>query len=72
MKRLYKLRRHAWVDYGEAFSQENFAQRVGVSRQTLSSWENGETEPLISQAATMAKLLGVTIDELMREDADVR
>lgn len=63
------------IEHGDAFSQENFATRIGVSRQTLSSWERGDTEPLLSQAHAMAEALGVTIDELADhtgEHADVR
>ena len=37
-------------------SQEDVAQRLGVSRQTVSKWETGETVPDIRQSKKMAML----------------
>ncbi|MCM1577380.1 MAG: helix-turn-helix transcriptional regulator [Ruminococcus sp.] len=52
-------------------SQEKAAEIIGVSRQTVAKWESGETLPDISNCAAMAKLYGVTVDELIfyNEDA---
>lgn len=72
MKRLAELRMGARGRYGSAFTFAELSKRIGVSPRTLGSWEKGRTEPSVSQAAALARELGVTIDELMREDADVR
>ena len=49
-------------------TQEQTAQRVGVSRQTVSSWENDRSYPDIAGVLTLAKLYGLTLDELLLED----
>ena len=46
-------------------SQETVAQKLGVSRQTISQWETNETVPDIYQAKKMAKLYRVSLDELI-------
>ena len=46
------------------FSQEDVAQRLGVSRQTVSKWETGETVPDIRQSKKMAALYNISLDEL--------
>ena len=49
-------------------TQEQTAERVGVSRQTISSWENDRSYPDIAGVLTLAKLYGLTLDELLLED----
>ena len=45
-------------------SQEEVAEKLGVSRQTISKWETDETLPDIRQSKKMAKLYHVSLDEL--------
>ena len=45
-------------------TQEQLAQAVGVSRQTVAKWESGETSPDLEHAAALADVLGTTIDDL--------
>lgn len=47
------------------FSQENLADKVDVTRQTISNWELGETSPNPSQLKLLSKSLNVSIDELL-------
>lgn len=54
------------------FSQEDVAQRLGVSRQTVSKWETGETVPDIRQSKKMAALYNISLDELIDFDLDIR
>ena len=54
------------------FSQEDVAQRLGVSRQTVSKWEPGETVPDIRQSKKMAALYNISLDELIDFDLDIR
>ena len=54
------------------FSQEDVAQRLGVSRQTVSKWETGETVPDIRQSKKMASLYNISLDELIDFDLDIR
>lgn len=49
-------------------SQEDVAHAIGVSRQTMSSWENGKTYPDIQSLLLLSQLFGVSIDELVKGD----
>lgn len=53
-------------------SQEEVAQRLGVSRQTVSKWETDETLPDIRQSKKMALLYTLSLDELIDFDIDIR
>ena len=53
-------------------SQEAVAEKLGVSRQTISKWETDETLPDIRQSKRLAVLYGLTLDELIDFDADVK
>lgn len=52
-------------------SQEEVAERLGVSRQTVSKWETDETLPDIRQSKKMAVLYNLSLDELIDFDLDV-
>ena len=56
----------------KGLSQETVAEHLGVSRQTVSKWETGETLPDICQSKRLAVLYGLSLDELIAFDADVR
>lgn len=49
-------------------SQEMVAEKLGVSRQTISKWETNETLPDIYQSKRLAKLYHLTLDELIEFD----
>ena len=53
-------------------TQEAVAEKLGVSRQTISKWETDETLPDICQSKRMAQLYHVTLDELIDFDIDVK
>ena len=53
-------------------SQEIVAEKLGVSRQTVSKWETDETVPDIYQTKKLAKLYNLTLDELIEFDIDVK
>ena len=50
-------------------SQEDLAEKIGVSRQTLSKWETGESLPDIEKCKQLADLFGVTLDDLVRYES---
>lgn len=54
------------------FSQEEVAERLGVSRQTISKWELDETLPDIRQAKRLSALYKLTLDELVDFDLEVQ
>ena len=45
-------------------TQEELAEKIGVSRQTVAKWESGESLPDIERAAALAGALGVELNEL--------
>ena len=53
-------------------SQESVAEKLGVSRQTISKWETDETVPDIYQAKKLAKIYHLSLDELMEFDVDLK
>lgn len=55
----------------KGLSQENVAEKLGVSRQTISKWETDETLPDIRQSKRLAVLYGVSLDELIEFDTTI-
>ena len=53
-------------------SQEEVAEKLGVSRQTISKWETDETIPDIRQSKRLALLYRLSLDELIDFDLDVQ
>lgn len=53
-------------------SQEDVANKLGVSRQTISKWETNETLPDICQSKRMAQLYHLSLDELIDFDMDIK
>ena len=49
-------------------TQEELAERVGVSRQAVAKWENGEIVPDLRSCCAMAETFGVTLDDLVHYD----
>lgn len=45
-------------------TQEKLAEKIGISRQTLSNWESNITSPDLSQAKLLSKHLKISLDEL--------
>ncbi|MBQ9121134.1 MAG: helix-turn-helix domain-containing protein [Clostridia bacterium] len=58
-KKLYELRKAAGL------SQEDLAEKLGVSRQAVSKWECGESWPDTDNLITIARLYNVSLDELI-------
>lgn len=61
---LFQVRRKAGL------SQEIVAEKLGVSRQTISKWETDETVPDIYQSKKLAQLYNLSLDELIEFDVD--
>lgn len=51
-------------------SQENLAEKMGVSSQAVSKWENDASCPDISLLPKLAKLLDVTVDQLLTGESN--
>lgn len=56
----------------KGLSQEEVAEKLGISRQTVSKWETDETLPDICQTKRLAVLYGLSLDELVEFDINVK
>ena len=52
----------------QGLSQLELAERLGVSRQSVSKWETGQSVPDLDKLIKLADLFGITVDELVREE----
>ncbi len=48
-------------------TQEFVAETIGVSRQAVSKWENGISDPSTSNLFALAKLYGTSVEDLLKE-----
>lgn len=55
----------------QGYSQEELAERLGLSRQAVSKWERAESSPDTGNLIALAKLYEVTIDDLLRIEDNV-
>lgn len=53
-----------------ALSQDNLAERVFVSRQTISNWENDKSYPDINSIVLLSEVFDVSIDNLIKGDVE--
>ena len=51
------------------YSQEEIAEKIGISRQAYAKWESGATVPDIEKCSLLAKVYGTTIDSLVRTES---
>ena len=51
----------------KGLTQEELAEVVGVSRQAVSKWEKGTSDPSTSNLCALAKLYGIPVEELLHE-----
>lgn len=61
-EKIAKLRRQAGL------SQEAFSEKLGISRQAVSKWENGTAQPANENLAQIARLFDVTISYLLDDE----
>lgn len=48
------------------WSQEELAEKLSVSRQSVSKWESGQSVPDLNRILEMARIFGVTTDYLLK------
>lgn len=63
--RLQKLRKE------KGYSQEQLADLLGISRQAVSKWERAEASPDTDNLICLAKLYGISLDELLNTDQSI-
>ena len=63
-----KAYEYKWKDFTatkkEVLSQEGLAEKLNVTRQTVSNWELGQTTPDIQQAKNISKIFKISLDDL--------
>ncbi|MCY7164614.1 helix-turn-helix domain-containing protein [Streptococcus gallolyticus] len=64
-RRLVELRKE------KNLSQEELAEKLYVSRQTISNWERGKTYPDINSLLLIATYFGISLDNLIKGDVDI-
>lgn len=64
--KFYELRKQ------KGFSQEELANRLNVSRQTVSKWEVGDSTPDMEKLAAISDLFGISLDELVLDKTPVQ
>ena len=52
-------------------SQEELAEKIFVTRQSISNWENGKTYPDIHSLLLLSSLFGISLDQLVKGDIDI-
>ena len=52
------------------WSQEELAERMGVSRQSVSKWEGGQSMPDLDKILTLSNLFGVSTDYLLKDEIE--
>lgn len=55
------------IRVGHGLSQEEFAEKLGTTRQTVSRWELDQTYPEIAKIVRMSRMFSVTIDSILKE-----
>lgn len=63
-EKIYTLRRKSGL------SQEQLAEKIGVSRQAISKWEGGLSTPELDKLKALSEYFQVTIDELTENQAE--
>ena len=58
-EKIYEIRKEL------KFTQEEVADKLNVSRQTISNWETGSAQPTIDKAVELAKLYNVSLDQMV-------
>ncbi|WP_066399893.1 helix-turn-helix domain-containing protein [Cytobacillus eiseniae] len=54
------------------WSQTELAEKIHVSRQSVSKWETGKNYPSIEVIIGLSDLFGITIDEMLRSDGELK
>lgn len=53
----------------KSFTQEDIAEKIGVSRQTIAKWESGESLPDLEKSRLLAELFEVSLDDLVNYES---
>lgn len=65
-EKIYQLRRNSGL------SQEQLAEKIGVSRQAVSKWESGVSTPEFEKLVALSECFHITLDELVKDEASAQ
>lgn len=54
------------------YTQEDIAEKLNVSRQSVAKWKNGESNPDITKCKLLAELFDITLDDLVESITEIR
>ena len=49
------------------FTQEELAEKLGVSKASICQWENGRTRPSIKKLKPLSEILNISVEELLKK-----
>jgi transcriptional regulator with XRE-family HTH domain len=64
---MFENRISYWAEQ-RGFKHNYLAKQLQVSPQTFSSWVKNKTQPDLKQSAHLARILGISIDQLIKEE----
>ena len=53
------------------YSQQELADRLSITRQTVSNWELGQGAPALDKAVELASIYGISLDDLVKDNVEV-
>lgn len=56
---------------GRSYTQEKLANKLGITRQTLSNWECNITSPDLEQAKKIAEIFNISLDDLVNINLEI-
>jgi putative transcriptional regulator len=66
---MFKNRIAYWAEV-KGIKHKYLAKECGVSSVTFSSWVNNKRQPDLKQSAHLARILGITLDQLINEEEE--
>ncbi|WP_270642144.1 helix-turn-helix transcriptional regulator [Paraclostridium sordellii] len=56
----------------KAWSQDDLAKQLNISRQAISKWETGESQPDVDKLLVMSEIFDITLDELIKGEIQIK
>ena len=56
----------------KGWSQDDLAKQLNISRQAISKWETGESQPDVDKLLVMSEIFDITLDELIKGEIQIK
>ncbi|MDU4415438.1 helix-turn-helix domain-containing protein [Paeniclostridium sordellii] len=60
------------MDKKKGWSQDDLAKQLNISRQAISKWETGESQPDVDKLLVMSEIFDITLDELIKGEIQIK